>query len=302
MTLPLYEDHNAPENLPKTANRGLWFDKFFNKFNKEDNWKVGDKKSDWLKTLTKYSAGDKKNLKKHARKQIQLVEKLAGQAIVFQTTYHFVSGMGNPHPVENGLSWHPTLGVPYLSGSAVKGLVRSWLETWDKEDDENKQKEKLLKWFGSTSKNPSDTDYAAAAGDIIFFDALPVAPVQLKVDIMTPHMGKWYEQGGTIEDIVTEPEKIPADWHNPTPIPFLVAKEASFLFTIAPRTKKVNKDLISEVIEALTCSLDYLGAGAKTAVGYGQMIKDDNGLKKLKKNYYSGRKRARRDEPGTKRT
>ena len=35
-----------------------------------------------------------------------------------------VTGMGNPHPLESGFTWHPTLGMPYLPGSAV-GLVRA---------------------------------------------------------------------------------------------------------------------------------------------------------------------------------
>jgi CRISPR-associated protein Cmr6 len=282
MEPPLYKNNQAPEKRPDGCNAGLWFERFFYQFDRD--WKVGDDKAAWLNNNFNRSSGEKDQLKAHAVQQYQLATRLGGTGNVFTTEYHLVTGMGNPHPVENGLSWHPTLGVPYLSGAAVKGLVRSWLEVWEKESDESRQKEKLLRWFGSTSKNPTEEDYKAVTGDLIFFDAFPIEPVQMNVDIMTPHMGKWYEQGGDIENINNEPEKIPADWHDPTPIPFLVVKKARFLFTIAPRNKQCAKKesavAVEEVMKALGDSLNYMGAGAKTAVGYGQMT-DRGGLDPL---------------------
>jgi CRISPR-associated protein Cmr6 len=41
--------------------------------------------------------------------------------------------------VENGFLWHPTLGVPYLPGAAVKGLVRAYVEHWDDRLDGGRQ-------------------------------------------------------------------------------------------------------------------------------------------------------------------
>lgn len=278
MTLPLYQNHQAPGKRPDGCNVGLWFERFFDQF--EHEWKVGDEKTSWLKNNFNRSAGQNDQLKAHAIQQLQLAKSLGGKGSVFTTEYHFVSGMGNPHPVENGLSWHPTLGVPYLSGASVKGLIRSWLEVWEKESDEEQQKEKLLRWFGSNSKNPMEKGYKAATGELIFFDAFPIEPVQMNVDIMTPHMGKWYEQGGNIKNINQDSEKLPADWHDPTPIPFLVVKEAQFLFTIAPRTKKCSV-VIEKAMKALEDSLNYMGAGAKTAVGCGQMTVSQSGLAPL---------------------
>ncbi len=34
------------------------------------------------------------------------------------------TGLGNPHPVENGFAFLPPYGIPYLSGSSVKGVLR----------------------------------------------------------------------------------------------------------------------------------------------------------------------------------
>ena len=149
----------------------------------------------------------------------------------------------------------------------------------------------LLRWFGSESKKleedkkqartddlPADgqqkTGNANHTGELIFFDALPVAPVKLDVDIMTPHMGKWYLDGGKIKNIDTDSDKIPADWHDPNPIPFLAVQEAKFLFTIA-RRQGSNLD-IAEVFACLDQALEYLGVGAKTQVGYGYMARDEN--------------------------
>lgn len=161
------------------------------------------------------------------------------------------------------------IGVPYLPGAAVKGLVRAWVEDWDEDLSETDKKERCRLWFGSEDKNETTKQ----SGELIFFDALPIEPVTLAMDVMTPHMDQWYEKGGKIQKPpLQEPEKLPADWHNPTPVPFLVVKQARFLFAIAPRCK--DKSLAEQAegaLGALGKALAWLGAGAKTAVGYGRM-------------------------------
>jgi len=279
MALPSYENNDAPKSRPSQANAGLWFERFFDQF--DHTWQVNDQKVDWLKNNFNRSSGESQALENHAIRQQQLCQDLKGTSKVFKTQWHFVTGMGNPHPVENGLSWHPTLGVPYLSGAAVKGMVRNWLEVWEQETTDESQKAKLLNWFGSTSKNPSDDDYKALTGNLVFFDAFPIEPSLMNVDIMTPHMGKWYEKGNEIKSVTKDADKIPADWHDPTPISYLVVKKARFLFSIAPRNKSCTIDL-SEVMEVLEKALDYVGAGAKTATGYGQMKPDETGSNSLK--------------------
>jgi len=173
-------------------------------------------------------------------------------------------------------------GRTYLSGAAVKGLVRAWVEEWefaapdDATEDEKsaqlaKKRERLLAWFGSDHKDAQKQKHPVQTGDLIFFDALPVRSVKLVTDIMTPHQGKWYSEGGKIDNVPKQPEKIPADWHDPVPIPFLVVdKETGYLFSVAPRNALAEERVnIIEVIECLTQALEWLGAGAKTATGYG---------------------------------
>ncbi|MBV5310964.1 type III-B CRISPR module RAMP protein Cmr6 [Chromatium okenii] len=260
MRLPIYS-HDAPDNLPDDGNRGLWYNRFFNRY--DTDWKVSDTgKADWVKDNAKLT-GNRDQLEQMSLRHLALITALGGRGAVFSVDWNFATGLGLAHPVENGLAWHHTLGVPYLAGSGVKGLVRAWIEVWDESLDDEIKDQLLNRWFGNQDQS----------GAFIFFDALPIAPVNLSADIMTPHMGKWYEKGGEIQNWQSEPEHIPADWHAPVPVPFLIAKKPKLLFGIAPRHSEYAAELNS-VFDALKSALEWLGAGAKTAVGYGVMQED----------------------------
>lgn len=286
--LPLYKGVDL-EHKRENPNAGLLFERFYDQYNadaseflasKSVNGKPAQGNNFWLQKFK--SAGDTNALQDAALRQMDLAKQLKGKHKFFNTQWHFVTGTGYPHPVENGLLWHPVHGVPYLSGAAVKGLVRAWVEEWEfaapdgeSEDEKNarlaKKRKRLLDWFGSDHKDAKDQQYPVQTGNVIFFDALPVKAVTLVTDIMTPHQGKWYSDGRNIKDVANEPEKVPADWHDPVPIPFLVVDKAtSYLFSVVPRNalaaERVN---MVDVIECLTQALEWLGAGAKTATGYG---------------------------------
>lgn len=267
MNLPLYVCQEPP-SLGTEGNRGLWYGRFFNHYT--DAWTIPDNgKSQWVSDNAK-STGNKEALQAHALRHLALVEALSGRCALFKTDWYFATGLGLPHPVENGLAWHHTLGVPYLAGSGVKGLIKAWVEIWDESLNQEQRDDRLKNWFGTQEQ----------AGRFLFFDAIPIAPVQLAADVMTPHMDKWYEQGAQINDYRREPEKVPADWHDPVPVPFLVVQQARFLFGIAPRRPAFAGEL-NQVLEALKNTLTWLGAGAKTAVGYGRMEVDDKALTDL---------------------
>jgi len=167
-----------------------------------------------------------------------------GLAIELTTESPFVTGLGRSHPVENGFAWHHTLGVPYLAGSSIKGLVRSWVIS-----EAHEPNEKVNQWFGTKSK----------VGSICFLDAVPLEPVKLGIDIMTPHYAGWNE---------TNP---PGDWMSPTPIPFLVVKPgAKFLFCMISNNGSISPSESRELESHLREALRWFGAGAKTALGYGR--------------------------------
>ncbi|SMF95244.1 CRISPR-associated protein Cmr6 [Methylomagnum ishizawai] len=284
--LPLYrEAAEARPGLRPDGHAGLWFDRFFNAYHwdagegvlaiDKNGGKKGEKsrQDQWLDALVRASARDPaplaRRLAAYRARVERLVKARGGRTQAFRSDWNFVTGMGLPHPLENGLAWHPTLGVPYLAGAGVKGLLRGFFTHWTDLDGGL-----IERWFGPELDGPEDE---AAAGEFVFFDAVPVVPPALMVDVMTPHMGKWYEEGGEIE--LDEkgrlpPERVPADWHDPVPVKFLAVRDIRLLFAIAPRRRGAGDvpeaEALKALFDGLRGALEWVGAGAKTAVGYGR--------------------------------
>lgn len=280
MPVPFYrsrEGQSHPRTLPtdSSPNLGLWFNRFYNSFEPED-WSVNDEgKRDWINTVSA-ARGDGKILEAAAARLEKLAKGLGAQCKDFKTEWHLATGLGLNHPVENGFTWHHTLGVPYLPASGVKGMLRGWVEAWMEHADDQARNEKIARWFGAVNGELEQTENHI--GNLIFFDAIPSGVVTLKCDIMTPHMGKWYEKGADITK-TDYADSLPADWHSPVPVPFLVVSNATFRFVIAPRVSgNAEKDAqakadAEEAMIQLGYALQWMGAGAKTAAGYGRMIK-----------------------------
>ncbi len=189
--------------------------------------------------------------------------------------YCFVTGMGYPSFVENGMLFHHTYGIPYIHGEAVKGLVRYvFLEKKLKSDDLEKLSKIAEKLEEEEYKgNPNlQEEYAQLfgtkkrEGKLMFFDAYPVElkKENFKIDVMNPHYGKYYETKG---------EKPPADWYNPVPIFFLTLQGAEFEFTIGfdrLRVKeKEGEELLKKAKDLLKEGLELYGLGGKRRKGYG---------------------------------
>lgn len=251
---PLYAGH---PKIDRIDNAGLRFEKFFAGWNELGVWTGGGKekpipenaKSEWVITFAKNIAGNDKQLTEYAARTRALVTHLQGQAFTARTQGRLVAGTGRSHPIEVGLAWHHTLGVPHLPGSGFKGIVREWAEGWlDKEIDQ----ELVNKLLGRQEE----------VGAVVFLDALPTRPVKLAADVMTPHYGDYYQDNSG--------NTPPGDWLSPTPIPFLtVADDQEFLFAVVPADPTHNS-LCGQAMVWLQDALADLGAGAKTAAGYGR--------------------------------
>jgi len=263
---------------------GLLFDKFFNQFDRNCDWSkieihkppktekenVEDKggKDNWLK----YFKGEQAALNDAILRQRQMVAARHGKTLVFKTMERFVTGLGRSHPVENGFLWHPTLGVPYLPGSSVKGCLRNWIEGPWGENITEEDRAVFHQIFGSDFRTGSEAytkfgSHDSQKGSVIFLDALPIEPVRLETDVMTPHYGPYYQAAG----------EVPGDWHDPVPIPFLTVKSgAKFQIALLPVSRKTSTQL-ERASQWLEKAITSLGAGAKTAVGYGRMaVINDN--------------------------
>jgi CRISPR-associated protein Cmr6 len=180
--------------------------------------------------------------------------------------------MGQPHPIENGFAWHRTLGTPYLPGSGVKGLVLAYARDWWNWPAHRNRDADIRRIFGAGPENPQGDD-DKQRGSVIFLDALPIEPVQLAPEVMTPH------GPGSGE---------PQETANPTPIGFLTVKQATFDFGLLPARSYMNFTPLNTSCEPaeqavedcglvsdwLQTALSLLGAGAKTRSGFGRMVAD----------------------------
>jgi CRISPR-associated protein Cmr6 len=264
---PLYDKAaRASVTLDESGNRGLWYDKFCDRW--DPAWKgfAGDiGKRVWIEKIantragaSQKKAGDAKLLDEAVHRLKMLAATLQGRSFERMTAWRFVTGLGRSHPVENGFAWRHDLGIPYLPGSSLKGLARAFARDW-----EELPEDQLQRIFGP--KPEADL----AVGSAVFLDALPVAPVVLEADVMTPHYGPWYQDG-----------KTPGDWHSPKPIPFLtVAPGQTFVFAVLPRnpSSAEDREQCEKAAGFLARALETLGAGAKTAVGYGQFVARNEG-------------------------
>ena len=265
MTRPIY---NGRETMPcpdAKGHTGLWFDKFCDRWIVDGtDWRMTSDtqnqqpKQKWIETVTSHEIGDRDQIKEYAIRLYRLILAKKGRAEIFTTNKEsrFVTGLGRSHPVENGFAWHASLGIPFLPGSSVKGMIRSWaIADASPQTDEAT----INRVLGEAGKR----------GEVYFLDAVPLSSVKLEMDIMTPHYGGWSK---------SEP---PGDWRSPKPIPFLTTcGNTKFLFSFIPSEAVTEADL-NNVSVWLKDALAWAGAGAKTAVGYGRFHVESSGLEKL---------------------
>ncbi|KYF57866.1 hypothetical protein BE04_20325 [Sorangium cellulosum] len=184
----------------------------------------------------------------HSR-QVRALERLRGAGATLQAALEtrFATGLGGPHPTDIGFTFDRSVGVPYLPGSSVKGIARAAARLL-----EDPGKDAL---FG-----PEETGASAKAwaGDVVFLDAYPVAWPRLEVDVINCHHPAYY--GGKAG--------YPAETEDPVPVYFLtVADRTTFAFRVLSRSGAEER--AARAVELLRFGLSELGAGAKTAVGYG---------------------------------
>ncbi len=279
---PIYKQaaQTQPWKSANTANSGLVFEKF------GDAWKFtsdrglpsaefdkgGVKKEDAGKWLSRFTGpnnkhGDPGQLSTAAERQYDLIHALTGRTILIQNNSRFVTGMGRQHPLENGFSWHHTLGTPYLPGTSLKGMLRSWYRE-AKGDWGPLERPNRGNGFREDAEMEDLFGIMGEVGDLILFDMLPKKPVELVAEIMTPHFGPYYAG--------KDNKELPGDWHSPVPISYLtVAEGQTWQLGVAPRTisgktTRGNEIDIDRVVERLVEGLQYLGLGAKTNSGMGR--------------------------------
>lgn len=180
-----------------------------------------------------------------------------------KSTSPFATGLGLEHPVENGFAFLTPYGMPYLAGSGVKGVLRRAAEELLAQDKPGFDQAVVDALFGSESQTKP------SRGALSFWDVFPVpAKDSLVVEVMTPHSSHYLQDG-----------KAPHDAGKPNPIPFLaVPADSEFRFVVTCEPSLMQADMRSHwkplLVDVLQHAFDWLGFGAKTAVGYGALTED----------------------------
>lgn len=231
------------------ANPGLWLDKFLDKRKAEDK----SSKTNLVKE-TVGKAGNPELLTFYDRffngRWKPSLAACDATLREFNVRGRMVVGLGAESVVETTISLHRTYGVPYIPGSALKGLARRFagkVGCWSLEHS------RVV--FGN-EKN--DTD--AAAGYLTFFDALYVPGSDTKghglhADVITVHHQDYYMKSNVP----------PTDWDDPNPVSFLSATGRYLVALAGPAA------WIEPTLALLQIAFAEGGIGAKTSSGYGRL-------------------------------
>lgn len=240
-------------NSQRETHAGLWLDKYIAT---QDREKTGTR-SDFVNDVsllpipevyaTYYQRWETALKDNDVRTRIATVK---GRMIV---------GLGDESVLETSIALHRTYGVPYIPGSALKGLAASYAR---QRLDEKWQR-------GSEAYNVifGDTD---DAGYITFFDALYKpgtghASKALHPDVITVHHQQYYQSSGNTPTA-------PTDRDNPIPVPFLSATGSYLIALAAPELEQQQRnEWIKSTFTILGGALKEMGIGAKTSSGYGRM-------------------------------
>lgn len=180
---------------------------------------------------------------------------------------------------EGGLLLHHTYGVPYIPGSALKGLARRRV----REAAGQIAPGVLEALFGAQRKSEDDDSVDDQGGMIEFLDALwcPVGERDfspLALDIVNPHHAAYYRDQG---------ESLPGETEDPIPTEFPTVRPNTVFFLVLEGPDfgaGLGRDWVRWVgDEVLLPALRDLGVGAHTAAGYGRLSRVEETSEKAQK-------------------
>jgi len=234
-----------------SSHAGLWLDRFLGVYNGDGGPEARAALLQPVLRLMKASSAYAGHLARWKAHVDRLVANAEARATTATVDGRMIVGLGTESVLEVGISLHHTYGVPFIPGSALKGLAANFAAralqdaAWAKRSGESH-----ADLFGTHEQ----------AGCVAFHDALwvpeaPGAKLPLDLDMMTVHHADYY-QGKN---------KPPADWDDPNPISFVTARGSYLVVLEGP-------DAWTDVaMTLLKRALRRDGIGAKTAAGYGRL-------------------------------
>lgn len=246
--LPRITARQIEKQLATCQNLGLILDKY------PETQVPGNSqaKSTWLREILPDKHIDSNLAQSAYSRWLRMIQAIGATLFSGTTDWRMVVGLGGETVLETDLTLHHLYGIPFIPGSALKGLTRSYVTTEVKENQSDKidnDNETVKRIFGSQEH----------AGTVIFFDAMPVnGETKIELDIMNPHYPDYYGKG-----------QPPTNDQNPSPITFLTVANTTFMFALAPRNPKKDQGDVEQVKTWLQEALAKYGIGGKTSAGYG---------------------------------
>lgn len=221
--------------------------------------------------------------------------------------WRMVVGLGAFHPQETSMIFHHIYGIPYIPGSALKGITRHWflLKKFEvlglKNFEQINYLEKIFETADIDEKDKNEGDdeklteenfkVEDIAPDTKLYNFLKTKKEEIKIYQLI--FGTQKKRGkviffdaypvGSINlkiDIMNPhyPEYYsdltgripPTDWQSPKPIKFLTVERTKFKFWLGSQ----NSDLLRKAKILLVEALSQFGVGAKTSLGYGVFVKE----------------------------
>lgn len=175
----------------------------------------------------------------------------------FRVQSRLIVGLGGESVHETSISLQRIYGVPYIPGSALKGLARRYAQAATAGDSAHPLASKGV-------------DHRALFGDqdsaayLTYFDAwyIPASAPEdrlLARDVMTVHHPDYYGKRGDASP--------PWDFDDPIPVPFLSAR-GEYLIAVRGPSDAWSQAAMSILERALA----EWGVGAKTSSGYGRLV------------------------------
>jgi CRISPR type III-B/RAMP module RAMP protein Cmr6 len=267
------------QHVGQCKNLGLILDKYPPATVSEDS----QAKSEWLKRLEPNKHIDASLAQSAYARWHTMMSAMGATLFNAVLDWRMVIGLGGETVLETDITLHHLYGIPFIPGSALKGLTRAYVSAEYKQyyTPEN-QPEDQRKPSKKTDEDHSEIKRIFGAqeraGTVIFFDAMPLpGTITFVLDIMNSHYPDYYKSLKS-ENIIA-----PTNDQRPNPITFLAVKGTTFAFALAPRdaSKAQNVKDVEDVGGWLQEALQKYGVGGKTSAGYGYFsIVSDEGVSK----------------------
>lgn len=206
------------DKLPNRYYRDVYSRLLVKKFKYEDINKsdVGEWEDTHLTYLENRIDVPKEVLNRHNNviESMSVLRKIKSEEIHITLLENMVIGLGETSVNEVSMKLHHTYGIPYLSGSALKGLLREYINQIDNDemiltceesnvDSINKnfikriaKKDFIEIVFGTKDDKSSDDDNIKWQGAMTFIDFFPEGQIRIVRDIMNSHLSEYYKGKG----------------------------------------------------------------------------------------------------------